>query len=68
MSLLKVALCCALLGNFNVSARVTEDEEYVSRRTDQGHYKDSEGRMHLKIDSKGELRIMQLTDLHFGEG
>jgi len=67
MSLLKIALCCALLGNFGVSARDTEYEEYVSRRTDQGYYKDGEGRLHLKIDSKGELRIMQLTDLHFGE-
>lgn len=23
--------------------------------------------MHLKIDSNNEYRIMQLTDLHFGE-
>jgi hypothetical protein len=67
MSLLKIALCCTLLGNFGVSSRDTEYEEYVSRRTDQGYYKDSDGRLHLKIDSKGELRIMQLTDLHFGE-
>jgi hypothetical protein len=55
MSLLKVALSCAALTTFGVTARKNDEE---SRRDDQSYYKDNKGQMHLKIDSNNEYRIM----------
>lgn len=43
MSLLKVALSCALLQHLNVSARLSVDEDEEPRRSDQSYYKDNKG-------------------------
>ena len=31
------------------------------------HYIDAAGDVHLKMNADGNFKIMQLTDLHFGE-
>ncbi len=57
MSLFKLALTASLL-------------EYVLARKDSSskpYYRDTNGRMHVKLDVNNEFKIMQLTDLHFGE-
>jgi hypothetical protein len=78
----KSALVLALLNSFIVAkdtpkvpvkppAPIPEDQMvndgFIPRRTDSSYYKDNKGQMHLKVDKNGEYRIMQLTDLHFGE-
>ena len=37
------------------------------RRSGASYYTDNKGRVHLKLDNNNEYRIMQVTDLHFGE-
>ena len=61
-SFFKLALSAAFVGEL-CSAQGN------SRRGqgEAGHYKDNHGRMHLKLDKNNGYRIMQLTDLHFGE-
>ena len=31
------------------------------------HYKDSRGKVHLRMNADNRFKIMQMTDLHFGE-
>ena len=31
------------------------------------HYVDRDGNVHLRLNPDGHFKIMQLTDLHFGE-
>lgn len=68
-SFLKVALAGALLSMEHslVGAQKGRDEDDDRRANNGSYFKDNKGQMHLKIDNNKEFRIMQLTDLHFGE-
>lgn len=65
-SFLKVALAGALLSMDLVDARRSRGDD-DRRGGSDSYFKDNKGQMHLKIDNNNEFKIMQLTDLHFGE-
>jgi len=55
---------------FKLACLAAVGEAIQKTRRPEGHqswYKDHKGDIKLKLTSENEFRIMQLTDLHFGE-